>query len=147
MPWPELPASLDMLSNAWDNAIPYLGDSIVAIDEAEDAWNVGDDHLAISYLIVGAKASNLCLDSMLCYIWMFVPKTCLCKVLYQMYDIITGDGEEFSMDVLLNTMLQADPSQVTYFVGLVDAYRQSIWNKPFNKEYYAALARGFQEWP
>ncbi|GAH32071.1 unnamed protein product, partial [marine sediment metagenome] len=35
---------------------------------------------------------------------------------------------------------------VLYFIGLIDAYRQSVWNQPFNKEYYAALARGFQEW-
>ncbi|GAH29755.1 unnamed protein product, partial [marine sediment metagenome] len=34
-----------------------------------------------------------------------------------------------------------------YFVGLVDAYRQSIWNRPFNKDFFAALARGFMEWP
>ncbi|GAH92394.1 unnamed protein product, partial [marine sediment metagenome] len=26
-----------------------------------------------------------------------------------------------------------NPDQTEYFVGLVDAYRQSIWNRPFNK--------------
>ncbi|GAI59416.1 unnamed protein product, partial [marine sediment metagenome] len=34
-----------------------------------------------------------------------------------------------------------------YFVGLVDAYRTSVWNREFNEEYFAALARGFMEWP
>jgi len=56
-------------------------------------------------------------------------------------------GGEFDMDTLLSTMLQAEPDQVQYFVGLVDAYRQSIWNQPFNEEFFAALARGFEQWP
>jgi len=58
----------------------------------------------------------------------------------------TADGgEEFTMDLLLSTMVGATPEQVMYFIGLADAYRQSIWNKPFNVEYFAALARGFME--
>lgn len=52
-----------------------------------------------------------------------------------------------TMDSILAAMVAATPEQVTYFVGLADAYRQSIWNKPFNSEFFAALARGFQEWP
>lgn len=58
---------------------------------------------------------------------------------------ISGAGVD--MDSLLAAMLQADPSQVRYFIGLVDAYRQSLWNKPFNVEYFAGLARGFEQWP
>ncbi|GAH51263.1 unnamed protein product, partial [marine sediment metagenome] len=56
-------------------------------------------------------------------------------------------ADDFNMDALLSVMLSADPEQVEYFVGLVDAYRQSIWNRPFNKDFYAALARGFMLWP
>jgi len=54
---------------------------------------------------------------------------------------------EVTMDAILSAMVGANPEQVTYFVGLSDAYRQSIWTQPFNKEYYAALARGFMLWP
>ncbi len=60
---------------------------------------------------------------------------------------IDGMGAtEFTMETLINTMLVADPEEVTYFIGLVDAYRTSIWNKPYNSEFYAALARGFETW-
>ncbi|GAI56337.1 unnamed protein product [marine sediment metagenome] len=55
-------------------------------------------------------------------------------------------ADPFTMDALINTMLEATPEQVTYFVGLVDAYRQSIWTQPFNHEFFAALARGFETW-
>lgn len=57
-----------------------------------------------------------------------------------------GEPEPFTMDSLITAMLSASPDQIMYFVGLVDAYRQSIWTKPFNHEFYAALARGFMEW-
>jgi len=57
-----------------------------------------------------------------------------------------GNGE-VTMDAILSAMVQADPDQLQYFIGIVDAYRQSIWNRPFNKEFFAALARGFEQWP
>ncbi|GAH62913.1 unnamed protein product [marine sediment metagenome] len=54
--------------------------------------------------------------------------------------------DPLTMESLINVMLLADPSEVEYFIGIVDAYRQSVWNKPFNQEFFAALARGFEEW-
>jgi len=66
---------------------------------------------------------------------------------YYLDNCVSGGEYELTMDKMINTMLMADPSEVTYFIGLVDAYRQSIWNAPFNKEFYSALARGFMQWP
>lgn len=56
------------------------------------------------------------------------------------------DASELTMEALINTMLIAEPDEVNYFIGLVDAFRQSVWNKPFNQEFFAALARGFEQW-
>lgn len=53
-----------------------------------------------------------------------------------------GDGMD--MDMLLSAMVGAKFNQLQYFIGIVDAYRQSLWNKPFNAEFFAALARGFE---
>lgn len=55
-------------------------------------------------------------------------------------------GAGLDMSELIGVMLLANPSEIEYFVGLSDAYRQSIWNRPFNQEMFAALARGFEEW-
>jgi len=52
-------------------------------------------------------------------------------------------GGEVTMESLLSIMAAATDSELMNFIGLVDAYRQSLWNKPFNAEYFAALARGF----
>lgn len=55
-------------------------------------------------------------------------------------------GGVVDMDAILNAMLVAEPDEVMKFIGIVDAFKQSIWNQPFNQEMYAALARGFMEW-
>lgn len=48
-----------------------------------------------------------------------------------------------TMAAILSAMVAATPAEVLYFVGLVDAYRQSVWEVEFNQEYFAALAKGF----
>lgn len=50
-----------------------------------------------------------------------------------------------AMGDILTAMLQATFDELTGFVGIEDAYRSALWNKPFNAEYYAALARGFMQ--
>jgi len=57
---------------------------------------------------------------------------------------IKDPPEGLTMDSLLSVMVAATDSELMNFIGLVDAYRQSLWNKEFNAEYFAALARGFK---
>jgi len=57
-----------------------------------------------------------------------------------------GDGA-VDMDAILNAMLVSSFDQLQKFIGIVDAYRVALWNAPFNADFYAALARGFQQWP
>jgi len=52
-----------------------------------------------------------------------------------------------TMDAILSAMVSAKFSQLQYFIGIEDAYRVALWNAPFNADFYAALARGFQKWP
>jgi len=60
------------------------------------------------------------------------------------YTIKDPPEAEVTMDAILSVMVTATDSQLMNFIGLVDAYRQSLWNKDFNAEYFAALARGFE---
>ena len=54
---------------------------------------------------------------------------------------------DVNMDSILTAMITAEFDQLQKFIGLVDAYRVAVWNAPFNADFYAALARGFQTWP
>jgi len=93
-------------------------------------------HVALAICNIALEVENL--------VYANNAKTLPLRIPYYLENCIGG---EFDMDTLLSTMLQAEPDQVQYFVGLVDAYRQSIWNQPFNEEFFAALARGFEQWP
>ena len=54
-----------------------------------------------------------------------------------------GGEYELTMADILSVMLSATDEEYAKFIGLVDAYRIGLWNKPFNSEFYAALGRGF----
>jgi len=56
-------------------------------------------------------------------------------------------GGEINFDTILSLMLIASFDQLQKFIGIEDAYRVALWNAPFNANFYAALARGFQQWP
>lgn len=63
------------------------------------------------------------------------------------YMFLNCTGGDVDMDMILTAMLSAKFAQLEKFIGLIDAYRLAIWNAPFNAEFYASLARGFQKWP
>ena len=52
-------------------------------------------------------------------------------------------GYDLTMDDMISVMLAATEEEYRYFIGVIDAYRVGLWNKPFESEFYAALARGF----
>ena len=56
-------------------------------------------------------------------------------------------GGTVDMDAILNAMLAAKQDEITQFIGIEQAFMAAIWNAPFNADYYAALARGFRQWP
>lgn len=56
------------------------------------------------------------------------------------------EAPSISLSSIIMAMYEATPTEITSFIGLVDAFRQSIWNRPFNREYFAELARGFEAW-
>ena len=64
--------------------------------------------------------------------------------LVKLRDLASNGEVEVTMNSILSAMITANDEDIEYFIGLVDAYRQAIWNKPFNYEFFAALARGFE---
>ncbi len=108
---------------------------------ANTYWLANEDHTAIGQIINALDSINNCtyFNS-----YSEAPFNTYNALYYYMVNCTGAD--EFDMDSLLSAMVTASPDQLQYFIGLVDAYRQSLWNKPFNKEYFAALARGFETW-
>lgn len=110
-------------------------------DFAADHWDAGEDHLAIediilslTHVVEGLRYSSLSVSP-------FFPEG---AIWWYFTNCITG--YTLTMDDILSVMLSATDDEYKKFIGLVDAYRVGLWNKPFNSEYYAALARGFAQW-
>jgi len=109
----------------------HIGDATVHWYAAQDHEAIQDIIFALSDLNTAAGYAGYGYSPFQNYgPWLWYMDNCI-------------EAAEMTMDDILNVMLTADPEQVMRFTGLVDAYRQSVWDKPFNREFYAALARGF----
>lgn len=120
-------------------------DSTLALyDYQERAYQhylAGEDHEAIGDICASLSWAGSAL-------WYLVAKRTPFEGGYAVpYFLEHFAGGDINMGLILSTMLTATPDEVEYFIGLVDAYRSSIWQRPFNQDMYAALARGFKIWP
>lgn len=119
--------------------------------------NLYNDTLSLSDSLIaeGCPSSGGCVANMAVHIWEMRNKFAYGSTSVR-YPNVTAllwindnwpSGAEVTMDAILTAMLKADFSELEKFVGIEDAYRVAVWNAPFNAEFYAALARGFQKWP
>lgn len=145
-----MPAALENLIDNYHSRILWgLNDFELARQDfnAAGSWlSAGDTATAGAFL--QAAASHMyygILDLSTAYPW---PQTGYYRynMLYWINDNWPS-GTDVTMESILSAMVAATPEELTHFIGLVDAYRVALWNAPFNAEFYAALARGFQQWP
>jgi len=111
-------------------------------------WGLGDDHGAIESLIEAMNEANDAFGDMFAksyYGWngsTYVLPTALDRNKACPF-ITEAPPVDVTMAAVLSAMITADFDELQKFIGIVDAYRVSLWNAPFNAEFYAALARGF----
>lgn len=106
-------------------------------------WAIPNDHEAIGSLIDAMWAMLDCVAELYDYTYPEWGEYAVPDFL----DHYAVAAEPFTMGLLIAEMLTASADEVEFFIGLVDAYRQGIWNRPFNHELFTALGRGFMEWP
>lgn len=146
MAWPDLPESIELLESNYVLANTRRADAQAQIDWAWVDWNAGDDHAALVNVLQGMQKHNDALEAIINYALPLTPKNLLPTILYQMRTEYGAAAYELTMTKLINCMFTASFEELRSFVGLVDAYRQSLWNKPFDVELWAAIARGFEQW-
>lgn len=69
-----------------------------------------------------------------------------CREGFQLVQSNWPEPSAVTMASILSAMYESTNTELLHFIGLVDAYRQSLWNKPFNQDFWAAIARGFEQW-
>jgi len=108
------------------------------LDRAWVHWDAAQDHLAIEDLLNACDHLRL---SCAYADYAYSPYDSDGANVWYLENCI--DIPEVDMAAILNAMLAAELDEIMYFVGLTDAYKQSVWNQEFNQEFFAALARGF----
>lgn len=122
------------------------------ITQAIMDWQIPDDHACLQDVIQALEATRDCVIDLMAkgyHSWDGATKT-LPDALDRAKAcpfITIDDIPPIDMSAIINAMLTATPPEIEYFIGLADAFRQSIWNRPYNHEFFAALARGFEQWP
>jgi hypothetical protein len=53
---------------------------------------------------------------------------------------------ELTMLKIIDAMVSSTSDELETFICIEDAFRASIWNKPFNYEWYAGMVRAFKSW-
>ena len=145
-----MPTALyNLIRDGWDasqDAHSYLTTSLTYLDDAADyieaqQWTNAHNSLGLFGWRLASFGSELMED------WW--PTFSFAEKWYESLKWINTNwptAAAVTMDDIINAMLTANPDQVDYFIGLVDAYRVAIWDKPFNEEFYRALAEGFKTW-
>jgi hypothetical protein len=108
--------------------------------EAVGYNETGDVYMAIGSLCESVYWANGAIQYLCSPFWETMYDYCVPTVVRWMDENWAAAPD---MDDIVNAMLKAEYSQLQQFIGIEDAYRVALWNKPFNSEFYAALARGF----
>jgi len=129
------------LCDSWTWGIYYFNKFNQYKNTARNRWNTGQDHEAIGYMLTALDYLQDSLNNLPDYSAPNYLSATLTESIYWANTDVSAPP--LDMDAILSAMITADLSQFQKFIGIEDAYRMSLWNKPFNIEFYAALARGF----
>lgn len=75
------------------------------------------------------------------------PYTDSCHYMAVYYASKEPAGAAVTMASILLAMRYAKFDELQDFTAIEDAFRASLWNAPFNANYYAAFVRAFMKWP
>ena len=133
--------ALQAMKSSAAQSLLYSNRCLNHMSDAWSHWNSNQDHLAIEDILSGLSDTNAAagyagygyspFDYEGPWHWYFI--NCLTE-----YDLTLND--------ILAAMLTATPDQIEQFIGTVDAFRTSMWNRPFDTEYFALLAKQFAQW-
>lgn len=128
------------LTGKYEDAREYFNECWVDLLYAEIANNGDNFKLAITYLISAIDYNTFGSYAMLNRHTADVPNYAV-PYFFQHYN-----AGEIDMMMIINTMLEATPDEIFFFTGIEDAYRQSLWDKPYDVNFFAGLAKRFEQW-
>ncbi len=136
---------LDYIDTWYGHAYTYFALAKDDIWEAKQQFGVWTDKKVLETLINGCWRLYTSVGALIGYA---EPTTIDYQIPYFLREFTIAEAPDagITMRMILDEMFTADNEELKQFIALVDAYRQSLWNKPFDVNYWAAVARGFEVW-
>lgn len=132
------------LLNVWPTARNHYNKILTYKNTAWTHWAANEDHEAIGAIILALSEVYWTFQAYPYFINADPKQSPIVESIY--WASQEGGAEDFTMASIIMAMYGATKQEFTDFIGIEDAYRQALWNMPFNRDYFAELARGFVEW-
>lgn len=130
--------ALNVMKSSASLSLTFSNRCLNHMSDAWSHWWSNQDHLAIEDILNGLSDANAAAG----YAgWGYDPFPYEGPWWWYFTNCI--EGGTITMADVINVMESASNDELKTFIGLVDAYRISLWNKPFESEFFAAIARGF----
>lgn len=128
--------------NSWFSLVDDIYNALYTAGAAlkADGHNAAGDAL-------NSAASNMQTQSQYTLSWDGTSQYWIIRALQWINTNWPAGGGAIVMGDILTAMLTATHKQIEHFIGIEEAYKIALWNAPFNAEFYAALGRGFSQWP
>jgi len=129
--------ALALIKSGASSWVTYYNRALDHRNDASTHWGLNQDHEAIEDILL-ALADIVTMGEQ----WGgWAPYSYEGPIWWYLENCVSG--YTLTMDAMISVMLTATEDEYRYFIGVIDAFRVGLWNKPFNSEFYAALARGF----
>ncbi len=131
--------ALNVMKSSASLSLTYSNRCLNHMSDAWVHWYSNQDHNAIEDVLSGLSDANAAAG----YAgWGYDPFAYVGPWWWYLTNCI--EGGTLTMADIITAMHTASNEELKTFIGLVDAYRISLWNKPFESDFYAAIARGFE---
>jgi hypothetical protein len=128
----------------WDLGRVNWGYYCTSISNAISYFNGGNDHLALQQLLYAGYYGKYLFQYMMDYYALIADDCSLLESLYWARNDSLPSTP--TMLQIINAMISSNPDELETFICIEDAFRASLWDKPFNYEWYAGMVRAFKSW-
>ena len=141
-------SKVEALDDDWSDALDYFQIAQGYRVDAYTHYVANEDHEAIFDICIALNWYEKGMYKMACGYSSYVPPPDLPEILRLCWEYEYTEMPEFdlTMTKIISAMILSIPAEIEFYIGLNDAFRQSLWDKPFNQSFFAELARAYREW-
>ncbi len=132
------------LKNTWDDMYDDFDEFNSYYALSATYKNEGDWARAITFANLATRAIRNALFHLLDGYYRETDQSYFLESMY--WSAQGGETYELSFTKMLDAMLSAAPAEIDEWMAITEAFKTSVWDKPFLEITYAKLVEQFKEW-